>query len=497
MIIELATVLILLGSGAAILAGGGLRGWVLTPLGFIVGVALQITVGSVQAITPLPTAPVITFGLSAAVALIWLTWRRALGDLLLGAGTPVLVASAVTAGLAAAFRATELVNWHTDSFRYALTGSLLATDNYDAVIINLVGKRLLGVPLMHAPAHLGGEYYLRSVVPILAISTLLVLVWLCRIGLESRLGTRWATGVGILGALLLVSINRFIFHAFYINGHLLFATLLLLIVGASWLRLRGAPVPVEALNAMQWLAIPAVVVTRAEGGLMAALALLPFIVSRDVPVRTRRTSLLVLGMALLAWNGFVGSVHVAEEGHLAVSVVGMLGLGGVSLIGAAALGLLSIQRPLDRAPLAAETGLWVALVVFAVRDPGLLTTSVDATVSNLVLNQGAWGISLIVLLLLVTHVLVFSRDLDRLVIRFPVTTFLPFSFLLVYLRDSPYRVGHGDSLNRMVMQILPLMVLLIAASVDARPRWPGRWPGSRAGPAGGATSQRLEAPAAP
>jgi hypothetical protein len=50
---------------------------------------------------------------------------------------------------------------------------------------------------------------------------------------------------------------------------------------------------------------------------------------------------------------------------------------------------------------------------------------------------------------------------------------VPLAFLLAYFRGIAFRVGDGDSLNRIVIEFFPVAVLLIVAAVgEGRARWP-------------------------
>ncbi|TVR86211.1 MAG: hypothetical protein EA416_15680, partial [Trueperaceae bacterium] len=48
--------------------------------------------------------------------------------------------------------------------------------------------------------------------------------------------------------------------------------------------------------------------------------------------------------------------------------------------------------------------------------------------------------------------------------------FLPQAFVIAYLRDAAYRVGGGDSLNRMLIQVVPLMVVFVVVSFQGAMR---------------------------
>jgi hypothetical protein len=91
-------------------------------------------------------------------------------------------------------------------------------------------------------------------------------------------------------------------------------------------------------------------------------------------------------------------------------------------------------------------------------------------VHNLVLGEGNWGYSLVILALFVLVCAVAVRGGEIIFLRFPVTCFVPIAFLLVYFRGFPYRIGVGDSLNRISTHIVPLAVLFVIAAASSL-RW--------------------------
>jgi hypothetical protein len=259
-----------------------------------------------------------------------------------------------------------------------------------------------------------------------------------------------------------------VFSLFYLNGHLLFAALLLLIVGAGWLLARDHRV--RTLRVLQLVAIPALILTRPEGFLVAVLALLPTWLSATIPARHRGLTMLVCGGTTLVWHAFMGVLVLAKGGTPSGQVIGGVAAGGLVLT------LIKLRRwgfPLRR-PVSVlrlvEGVLWLALAAFAVRDPDTLYQSLRATYINLVHGNGRWGYSLIVLGLLVFVALALLPLRHKAFLRFPLTTFAPLAFLLAYLREGAYRVGFADSLSRMFMQYVPLALLFVMAAMAAPPR---------------------------
>jgi hypothetical protein len=487
-IVELVTVLALLAGGCATLRLGGLRGWALLPLGLLAGVCLYLSIGLVQVFTSLPTTPVLTLTVTAVAPVAWWLIRLGRGD---DVAVPAWAALLVTASLVAAvglLRAAHLVKWHTDSLRYLMAGKLLADGTYaTAMSTHDLSKRLIGVPLLHAPAHLGGEYYLASVTALLATATLASLVWFVRVGLGGALAAPQLATLTLLGALLLASGNRFVFSAFYLNGHLLTGVLVMCVAGCGWLLATGSPVPAGAVRWLQLLALPALVVTRPEGALLGGLALLPTLLSAGITARHRGAALAALGAATVGWHGFMVWLHDARGAAVPVSVWGMVLAGLLLLALAPALAwrpAVAAARHRTRSLWLAEAGLWAALVAFAVLGPDILADSVAATIQNVVGGAGKWGLSLVALGLLVLGAVAFARHPGLEYLRFPVTTFLPVGFLLAYLREGAYRVGYGDSLSRMFMQVVPIAVLYVvaaAAVITARRTVPGSLAAGRVG----------------
>ncbi len=68
----------------------------------------------------------------------------------------------------------------------------------------------------------------------------------------------------------------------------------------------------------------------------------------------------------------------------------------------------------------------------------------------------------------------FVRVPGETTLRFPLTSFIPFAFLLAYLRGIAFRVGDGDSLNRMWIQLIPIAVLYLIVAIGAGERRWGR-----------------------
>jgi len=466
MAIELLSIFSILTGGSLLVSIGGIRGWGAPALGFIVGMAFMVILGSVQALAKVSTNPLVTLPLTLLIPLSLWAWYyqkkriempfRIISTVLFLGGTALAVFG---------LYAVKLLNLMPDSYQYAQIGSLLESGNIDSAQPNLLLTRLLAVPLMHAPANLANEFFLRSITPLLAASTVASLAWFCRKGLQLKQVNHWTIfTLSAAAALLLLTNQFFVYNAFYVNGHLLYAALLLLITGSAWLYALDADVPKSALRLIIFFAIPALIVTRPEASLHLFIILLPVFVSTRFSPRHKAFILAVLSLSIIAWNGFLflKFLHAGQSAPIAVSAMLCIGIGSIAAISLFFLPLFDKISP--RILPSAEIGLWMGLLVAALINPEMFFESIAATIENIIMGAGLWGYSLIILGFLFLGTLVLSNAPGRVFLRFPVTTFIPFGLLLAFLREVPYRIGPFDSFNRMFLHIAPLAILFIASS---------------------------------
>ena len=465
--IEAITLVSILAFGWVILGASGLRGWPLIPLGFLTGAFAVVVVTTALATLGLPTRAAVVMSVLLGVGTVVALLRS---DEVVSSFSRWFVVGAFGLGtVVAVARSVHLVSYHIDSYRYLVLSGLLAIDEFPAAEMNLLTKRMMSAPALHALADLGGEAYLPSFTPLLAISILGLVVWaltsedrIARGGLPvSRMGAVLAA----LACLLLVTTNRFVWNAFYLNDHLFFAAALVAVAAGSWLLLMREQEERIDLLAMVALGTAALVVTRPEGFIIALLAIVPLLARLETPWYREA----VLATYGLAAAGYYGYLH-AQVGSVVLDIAGPLAVGIAAL-----LVVPLLRQPIFRIlrgplPYVAELGLWALLAVFVRRDPEMLERSLRATWENAVRGAGGWGSSLVMIAVLTGVALLVAQDRNLLALRFPVTTFAPVAFILPYLSEGAYRVGPGDSLNRMLIQVVPVAVLFIVAAAQAAMR---------------------------
>jgi hypothetical protein len=480
MIAELLTAVVTLGAGALTLRAAALPGWGVVPLGYLVGTSLLVLLATIQASLGLSTDPLVTHaGVLVVAGGAWAVAHvrgRALG-------LPLHVAAVVVGALVPlvwSFRVAKLARVTPDSFNLMTSGALLARDLLDVATPDFLEDWQIAAGAIHAVAHVNGEFYLRSAGPLAALATLGALVWAVERSLSSiPLPRRGIVGVAALAGLVLLTTQRFLYNAFYLNRHVVIAGLLLVCCVAAWGLVRGVIAPPTTLFVLLATALPGLVLGRAETPLVAGIVLLPVLASGSVQRRHRATLAAILGGVVVLWNGGLVARYAAAQLPVSTSAAAMLALGLASLTVAVLVARgCSLVDPLPRwTLLGVEAALWVAVFAGAALAPEVLRESIASTTANVLRGEGGWGVTLTVLGLLTLLVLLATHEGDRVQLRLPLTAFIPLALLLAYVRADgglPYRVGLGDSFNRMLLHLVPLAVFYLATAPCAA-RWRHRW----------------------
>ena len=469
---EIVTTLLLVSTGGVIVAALGGRGILVAILALPSGIAIVLAVALVQATLPVPSWPLIAGIAAFVIALVTAVVARAR---VVQQWRWLLLALLVAGVISLAHVWLPVTTWTTDSIFNLEVSRLLVLNERSMVDWGAVEKRQLAVPVLHGlGAQLGAGDVVGSAGPLLLASTVALLAWLMHRLLRVR-GRVIVWALPAVSVLVVVTMHRAAFAAFYVNGHMLVACLLLMVVGLLWLRARGDLESGElesgdrrALLFLAVVAVPALVVARPEGALVLILVIAPLLRCD----RAAASALAVVtGGAAALWNVHlvVGASLTGSEASL--SSWAMLGVGVLLVLSPLVVRALP-SAVVDRAGWVVEGGLWLMLVVLTVRDPSTLVQSVLATGANVLLGEGGWGASFAILAVIAVVVVILVRGEGDDVVRSVVTAFVPLALVLAFLREGAYRVGEGDSLNRMWLHILPVLVLFVVHRVlHGMPRW--------------------------
>jgi hypothetical protein len=403
---------------------------------------------------------VLTAGLSSAIAVLALVgamWRFRVDArwVLQVLGGSVMIAVVV----AAVTWRVPMVRFSTDSFHYLMSAAaLVETGTLEGVADIFLLKRQLSTPLLHTLGVETGRGYVSFWTPLLAVSMFGSMAWfaldgLRALGASARL--RWAIIVPTVAFAL--TANRVLFHVFYVNGHMLFSSLLLGAVGLGWLAVRIRSWILLLPSSMMFAAV---VPLRAESMLVAGVFLVAFLSATVIPLRWRWALLAPSLAAVVVWDGWMlprlledpsfGSMKAPmSEIVVALALVAVVVLSGIDRSG-------RLER---LAPFFMIGTLVVVLAGFIVTDPPLIVETIRGTAVAMTVT-GYWSTFWLISipLFVVAAVIGFVQD------RFIVPGIVAFAVLLpilAYLRGSAFGDHVGDSANRMVMHVAPLVLLSI------------------------------------
>lgn len=475
MIVEILSVLSSFTGGFIVSKIIGLKGWYLAGFGILIGFSIQTVIGFVLLASVLPNSPLLLIILTTLIPAIVLLLRtkRPLEFLL---NRYYLLPVFIISLLVIILRSLNLVSWSVDTISYLEVGTLFTQNNYGLIEASRAIELPLSTGLLNSPANMIGEYYLRSITTIFGISILFVFVWLFLNGVKKYTDRKTATAFAVAGIILLMSINRFIFNLFYMNNHIFFTGGLLLLVGCGWLTYIDGLTQLSkrGLIFLQSALIPMLILSRPEAPLIVFFALLPMLVNKKVIWDLRRIPLIVLSVSILSLQGFFAYQFFTQGSWPSYSVFGLL-------IAALTLLFLSIfvkerwVKTLSQIKVlyVVEVALWVLLIFSAIINPGLFARSLSATYQNVVLGSGSWGLSLVLIGAVAAYLGATRKLYNSIALRFPVTTFVPLMLIVIFLLGTAYRVGNGDSLNRALIHIVPVLVLyvIVLAAVGADRPW--------------------------
>lgn len=362
-------------------------------------------------------------------------------------------------------RWTSFLTLTPDSRDYWAGGALLADGGLGISLLDV--KRGLSQQSLHAVGFTLGIEGLQ------AMGAVLLLFGAVLLALQSprRPGSAVLTTLALASTALLSP--QFRTMAAYLNGHMLVAVLLLVLVlligaGVKGEQRAGLLPAVAAVST-------ALVITRPEGAILVGLVLLGTLgVSDDrAPWRSAWAALAV---GTITWTVMLAAGAVAG-GNGALTALVLLGGVGVS----AALVALVLDRlpPMVRrhVPLGIAVALWAVALLLDQRDSVVF---VDAAITNLGRGPGGWGVLgplLIISGIVAVRLTVGRDDLRTGPARWFVVGFIPITMLmklgdglqgegagLASLISGGGRIGWGDSVNRMWMHAALVVLLLVIRS---------------------------------
>ncbi|HEU4915901.1 MAG TPA: hypothetical protein VFV13_04995 [Acidimicrobiia bacterium] len=469
MIQEAAVAVALTISGSALLTVTGrdvtpaARCWLSVPIG-AAGYLLMALVSLLVLETLDPGAVlIVSLGVSVLLAVVQMIRRgirrEELAWMLAGAGLAL-----ITVLVARYFHLTRLT---PDSLRYLLAsndlvlpGGLAEMNRTDLM------TRQIGLPALHSLSDLAGRRYLASLGPLFGAFGFALFVWLA---VEmTREGTNRRRRMLLVGAaiLFLASSNRLVYDSFYINTHIQMAAYVLIAVAGAWLAVSGR----SRWSIPAGLALGVALLFRPEAPLVVAIVLVTIAASR-ASLKVRLALSLPAAVMVGVWYGLGLWRYAAGGDEISVTapVFGSMVAVGLAVV----LCLVTVSsrvrlwgRWLDVVGLG---GLALLLLFYIATDPVVFGTSVEATIRNLA-RDGFWLLTWVAAIGLLVVALVVETIPDGRLWTVPILGFAILYWALPYIREGAWRVGAGDSGNRILAHYLAVTVLflILAAVHNAR-----------------------------
>ena len=271
----------------------------------------------------------------------------------------------------------------------------------------------------------------------------------------------------IISGSLVMSMGSMIFlnHSFYIHNNLPAATLLFLSTYSFWNLIKT--------ESQEWMILGLVSVTgfsftRIEGPLYACL-LLALVISY-LPHSYRRKLELVLPYSVIAlsWHIFLLLNAIDNQQLSQTNLLLII----AALLGTSFLALVSKRLPaiLENLPGLLLSIMAASIILLVLIEPDHMIASITHVWQNLT-NVYFWGWTWFLMLALLA-IFINKTDLlpeDLLLLSY-IAGYILVIILLAIFR-IPYRLGETDSANRLMLQILPVIIFLIASNAETLKLW--------------------------
>jgi|GEM_PF-2959266 len=266
----------------------------------------------------------------------------------------------------------------------------------------------------------------------------------------------WATAALSIATLLCTYL--FTFQFFYIHNNLPSALYLFLFVATLWIGLQEKN---HAWFLFSMLALTAFTLLRTEAILTALIFLILMVSTGAITYRTKLLCFLPYCFIILAWflklRFQIGQgSYILSDSRIAILIALVIGFSLLILLSK----LRWIEWLATHAPIMMLYALAGICLLFLALKTDLMTACFAALLDNMFWS-GRWGVTWGILLTL----LILAHSQRHIPYEPIFAVGIPCFFLLVYalgaFRDEPYRLGWGDSANRIFTHILPIIVFYL------------------------------------
>lgn len=315
------------------------------------------------------------------------------------------------------------------------------------------------VPLMHSASVFWEEGYWCTLHPAFFFSFVMTFCYLCYRSILMQIhNTYVALVLSLLATILFISTYFIVFQIFYIHNNFIAAAYLFIAVITFWLALC------EERNEWFWVAITAMLgfsVTRTESPLFALIFLSIIISSRNISYRNRVAFIVPFLVVLVVWYAkllrMIGSGTDILDPEKIVAII-------VLLITFGLLTVFSFVRWIERYIVAKLHVIMIVvflviLAITVIHNPVHMLKSLSSIVL-LMLIGGRWGATWFLLIGLLIFAFKQSHFKHEKIFSVGIISYFILLLALSSMR-SPYRIHWGESANRMLTHILPIILFYI------------------------------------
>lgn len=424
-------------------------GWALFGISAVAVYSLYFAAASQQVLL------VVLAALALALVFANIGKRSLSRDSLVLGGAALLVLAA--AGIVV--DALRILTTTSDSAYIARFGQNIGLGNYEGSRI-VFSKWGPFVPLIHSLTKLLGQKLYWQYQPVLSLDLVAIVFYTAYTLLREALPKPHAATAAAVAVGLMAFSNMFVFHAFYIHVNLVATSYMYLLVFAlanmQDERRTGACV------ALAQLSLIAFTLVRIEAALFAIVILLIATFQPGWSSTARLRLSLPFILVSLAWYARAYFILpetpdlLTKDLGLALCLV-LLGFGAFVAVS----GVEPVQPLLARTPMSTLFGLVVVALGFTAMRPRHMLTSLQSMVRNMLVD-GQWGLTWYVVFFVGTLLYFAGRDTrgyDWILVV--AVAYVVAVYDLAYFTE-PYHPGEFDSANRLLLQVVPVVVLYLA-----------------------------------
>lgn len=344
-----------------------------------------------------------------------------------------------------------------DSFTQILLGRQLTQfGGFDPACHPALASWGVFVPIVQSASLMIGVDFLYALWPTMAVVFAITFLSICATGLRTlNVSTATSFVVSAIATLFLATTYFILFQSFYVHNNLPSAMYLFLAVSCMWLGTTRTE-PGWFIPGMA--AFFGFILLRTESPLYFALFAAPLPWTETLTRRTRIACVVTVSALTIGW--YLRLTALIGGGTDILSPTKAYGLMGIIAAFAAASVLPdrpALRRSLSALPWLMTIGATVLVVAVTLKRPEHMARCMETMGQN-IFSDGRWGASWAILLILIAVAFGLPRFHRQDWWTVGAGVYLAMIYVLGVFREQPYRIGWGDSANRLLTTVVPVLL---------------------------------------